>query len=75
MNRRTVLRGIGGVSLGLPWMETMLWGAEKGALDKSPLRLGVIYQPNGINPYEWTPGRYRCQLYPVENAATARSDP
>lgn len=55
LNRRTVLRGLGGVSLGLPWMETALWGADKKELDNFPLRLGVIYQPNGINPYEWTP--------------------
>ena len=26
LNRRTVLKGLGGVTLGLPWMETMLWG-------------------------------------------------
>lgn len=55
LNRRTVLKSIGGVSLGLPWMETMLWGADKKDIETFPLRLGVIYQPNGINPYEWTP--------------------
>ena len=55
LNRRTVLKGIGGVTLGLPWMETMLWGVDKKAAAKNPLRIGVIYQPNGINPYEWTP--------------------
>lgn len=53
LNRRTALKGIAGVTLGLPWLETALWGAGKKA--KYPLRFGVIYQPNGINPYEWTP--------------------
>ena len=55
LNRRTALKGIGGVSLGLPWMETMLWAMDKKDIEPAPLRLGVIYQPNGINPYEWTP--------------------
>jgi len=55
LNRRTALKGIGGVSLGLPWMETMLWATAKKDIEPAPLRLGVIYQPNGINPYEWTP--------------------
>ncbi|MFG0262074.1 MAG: DUF1552 domain-containing protein [Novipirellula sp. JB048] len=55
LNRRSALRGVAGVSLGLPWLETMLWGAEKTEAEKHPLRFGVIYQPNGINPYEWTP--------------------
>lgn len=53
LNRRTALKGIAGVTLGLPWLETALWGAGKKA--KYPLRFGVIYQPNGINPFEWTP--------------------
>ncbi len=55
LNRRTALKGIAGVTLGLPWLETALWSAGKKAADKHPLRFGVIYQPNGINPYEWTP--------------------
>jgi hypothetical protein len=55
LNRRSALKGIAGVSLGLPWLETMFWGVAKAEADKHPLRFGVIYQPNGINPYEWTP--------------------
>jgi hypothetical protein len=53
LNRRSALKGIAGVTLGLPWLETALWSAGKKA--KYPLRFGVIYQPNGINPFEWTP--------------------
>ena len=52
LDRRSALKGIAGVSLGLPWLETMLWGVDKTEADKHPLRFGVIYQPNGINPYE-----------------------
>ncbi|MCB1236463.1 MAG: DUF1552 domain-containing protein [Verrucomicrobiae bacterium] len=55
LSRRTALKGVAGVTLGLPWLETLLWGAEKTEAAKAPLRFGVIYQPNGINPYEWTP--------------------
>lgn len=54
LNRRTALKGVAGVTLGLPWLETLLWGAEKTE-PRYPVRFGVIYQPNGINPYEWTP--------------------
>jgi hypothetical protein len=55
LNRRSALKGMAGVSLGLPWLETVLWGADKKEAAKHPLRFGVIYQPNGINPFEWTP--------------------
>lgn len=55
LTRRTALKGIAGVTLGLPWLETATWAASKKEAAKHPLRFGVIYQPNGINPYEWTP--------------------
>jgi hypothetical protein len=55
LSRRTALKGIAGVSLGLPWLETTSWGVDKKEAAKHPLRFGVIYQPNGINPFEWTP--------------------
>ncbi len=56
ISRRTVLRGMG-VSLGLPWLEAMLparvSAASKAA--KSPIRLGVLYMPNGVNVSKWNP--------------------
>ena len=55
LNRRTALKGMAGVTLGLPWLETATWGVSKKDAAKHPVRFGVIYQPNGINPYEWTP--------------------
>ena len=76
LNRRTVLKGFGGVTLGLPWMETMLWGADKKEIDKNPLRIGVIYQPNGINPFEWTPedtgSNYKLSKKKPEKALISR---
>ena len=47
MTRRTVLRGLG-VSLSLPWLE-----AAQPA--KSPIRLAVLYMPNGVNVSAWSP--------------------
>ena len=61
-SRRRFLRGAG-VALALPWMESLpLLGAEaevattaakKAALTKPPVRLGVIYFSNGVEPAHW----------------------
>jgi hypothetical protein len=50
ISRRTILRGAG-VALGLPWLEAM---AAPNA-PKNPIRLGVLYMPNGVNTAYWTP--------------------
>jgi hypothetical protein len=50
MKRRTVLRGAG-VALGLPWLEAM---ASTNA-PKPPVRMAMLYMPNGVNPHAWTP--------------------
>lgn len=49
LTRRTVLRGAG-VALALPAFEAL---AQTSA--KSPNRLAVLYMPNGVNPFAWTP--------------------
>jgi hypothetical protein len=61
LSRRTVLRGLG-VTMCLPLLEAMgplaaLGTENKKGTDKSrpPLRLAVLYMPNGVNPNEWTP--------------------
>src|SRR3954468_2028057 len=48
INRRTCLKGIG-VSLALPFMETMGW-AEPGKATpyKPPVRIGFMYMPHGV---------------------------
>lgn len=51
ISRRTVLRGAGGIALGLPWLEAM--GA--GRLLGSNVRLGFLFMPNGVNPEDWDP--------------------
>lgn len=50
ISRRTLLRGAG-VTLGLPWLEAMAFA--KPAPD--PVRLAVLYMPNGVNVDHWKP--------------------
>ncbi|HSU68908.1 MAG TPA: DUF1552 domain-containing protein [Tepidisphaeraceae bacterium] len=57
LSRRTVLRGAG-VALGLPWLEAMAPSAfaqSRTAPGKSPVRMAVLYMPNGVNTSKWTP--------------------
>lgn len=56
LSRRTLLRGAG-VSLGLPWLEAMTPAtalASSGSPD-APVRMAVLYMPNGVNTKAWTP--------------------
>ena len=52
ISRRSLLRGAG-VALGLPWLEAMAPAASK--LPKDPVRLAVLYMPNGVNTDAWSP--------------------
>jgi len=53
LSRRTVLKGLG-ASLALPWLAAMrpLRAAEAGV---APVRLAVLYMPNGVCPGAWAP--------------------
>ena len=53
ITRRTVLRGLG-TSLALPWLEAMLPAATKGQA-RFPVRMAVLYMPNGVREDMWTP--------------------
>ena len=59
ISRRTVLRGLG-VTMCLPLLEATqprsAFGAVKAAAKKAPVRMAVLYMPNGVNPHHWTPG-------------------
>ncbi len=48
LTRRTLLRGAG-VTLSLPWLEAM------AAPTANPVRMAMLYMPNGVNPNAWTP--------------------
>ena len=59
ISRRTLLRGVG-ASLALPWLEAMqvrkLLGSEQdNAPAKAPVRMAVLFMPNGVPPKKWTP--------------------
>jgi hypothetical protein len=55
ISRRTVLRGAG-VALGLPWLEAMAPARMSAAAkEKLPVRMAVLYMPNGVNTDTWTP--------------------
>ncbi len=55
-SRRVFLRGIG-VSMALPWMESLpVWGDEAkvaGAASEAPVRLAVLFSGNGFHSKEW----------------------
>lgn len=57
MSRRTMLRGMGAM-LSLPLldaMEPLHTLAANQASRRRPVRLAVLYMPNGVNPHSWTP--------------------
>ncbi len=54
-SRRHFLRGVG-VALALPWMESLpVFGQAAEAVKTStpPLRLGIVFFSNGVEPTEW----------------------
>ncbi|MFN4259679.1 MAG: DUF1552 domain-containing protein [Gemmataceae bacterium] len=56
ISRRTMLKGLG-TAIALPCLEGMapLLAAGGRAAAPAPLRLAVVYVPNGINMVDWTP--------------------
>ncbi len=55
ISRRTLLRGAG-VSLALPWLEAMMPVSASAASDaRPPVRMAVLYMPNGVNTSMWAP--------------------
>ncbi len=58
IDRRTVLKGLG-TAVALPLLDAMLprlaVAGVGGPKKELPLRLGVVYVPNGVNMADWTP--------------------
>ena len=57
VSRRTVLRGLG-VSLALPWMESLaprVSAASLGSTPAMPQRMAFLFVPNGVHLPDWTP--------------------
>ena len=53
ISRRTVLRGIG-ASVALPFLDAMQ-SVRAAQVTKFPVRMGVIFMPNGVREDSWTP--------------------
>ena len=55
LSRRAVLKGLG-VTMCLPFLETLQpLAALAGDKAKPPVRMAVLYMPNGVNAREWMP--------------------
>jgi Protein of unknown function (DUF1552) len=55
IHRRTVLRGAGGLAVGLPFLSAMLAPGRSHADDTIPTRLLVFYHPGGTLLDRWRP--------------------
>jgi hypothetical protein len=60
VSRRNFLRGAAGISLALPWLESLPMRAAdtgkavaQGAASKPPVRFACIYFSNGVEPIHW----------------------
>ena len=53
LSRRTVLKGLG-ATLALPWLDAMR-PARAAESAKAPVRMAVLYMPNGVCPGAWSP--------------------
>jgi hypothetical protein len=51
-----LLRG-SGAALALPWLEAMMPARVQAAamVERPPVRMAVLYMPNGVHPEKWTP--------------------
>ena len=50
-----MLRGVG-ATLGLPWLEAMIpSSARAAAIGRPPVRMAILYMPNGVHEGMWTP--------------------
>jgi hypothetical protein len=55
INRRTVLRGAGGIAIGLPFLSAMLRPGRSHAQEEMPKRLVIFYNPGGTLLDKWRP--------------------
>jgi len=55
IDRRTLLRGAGGIAVGLPFLSAMLAPGRSHADDTTPVRLIIFYNPGGTLLDKWRP--------------------
>ncbi|MCM8528255.1 MAG: DUF1552 domain-containing protein [Lentisphaeraceae bacterium] len=74
LSRRTVLKGLSGLTVSLPWLEAVAEN-KKTQTPKIP-RTAFLFAPNGVNPHHWDPeyknGELKLSkiLSPLENIKT-----
>jgi hypothetical protein len=55
LHRRSLLRGAGGLAIGLPFLSAMLRPGQSHAADATPTRFIVFYTPGGTLLDQWLP--------------------
>jgi len=55
LDRRTVLKGAGGIAIALPWLEIMTGSRRASAAALPARRFLAVYQPGGTVLEKWTP--------------------
>ena len=58
ISRRTLLKGAGGVTVGLPFLSAMLAPGRSHADEATPTRLVVFYSPGGTLLDQWRPSLF-----------------
>ena len=76
INRRTMLRGAGGVAIGLPFLDAMLRPGRTHASAAVPQRLVVFFSPGGTLLDKWRPtgSTSSFTLSPMMSALTPLKD-
>ena len=55
MNRRNLLKGLGGAALCAPWVTSLLANSARATAGNAPLRFFVLFTGNGMHPDQWLP--------------------
>jgi len=69
-SRRSFLRGVGGVSIGLPFLETFAPRRAAAQAAATPRRLAVFFNHNGVNMDKWFPASAYGPLTPASFMGT-----
>jgi Protein of unknown function (DUF1552) len=70
LKRRQFLRGIGGVTVGLPFLETFAPRRARAQTAATPKRLVVFFNHNGVNMDKWFPATAYGALTPASFTGT-----
>ncbi|RYD26601.1 MAG: DUF1552 domain-containing protein, partial [Verrucomicrobiaceae bacterium] len=75
LQRRTFLKGIG-ATLALPALEAMRPVMAAGGSGSHPIRMAMLYMPNGVRPDRWTPegSGDKFKLSPILSPLEAHRD-